>query len=55
MHRVVKNAALVGGDVELKTGVGSHSALPARYFDDEALLLPHSEPGILSMGRPEKG
>jgi cyclophilin family peptidyl-prolyl cis-trans isomerase len=49
IHRVVKGASIVGGDVEHKTGEGSHSALGERYFNDEALLMPHSGPGIVSM------
>jgi len=49
IHHVVKDSAIVAGDVELKTGKGSHSALGTRYFDDEALVMPHTEAGIVSM------
>lgn len=58
MHQIVKGAAVVGGDVEMKGGQASHSAGlhgeaayggEGRYFADEGLLLPHTEEGILSM------
>jgi cyclophilin family peptidyl-prolyl cis-trans isomerase len=49
VHFVQKGYALVLGDVEFKTGKGSHSAKAKRYFNDEAHLMPHSAPGILSM------
>jgi len=49
VYRVVKGAAIVLGDVEHKDGQASHSAYPERYFADEALIMPHSQAGILSM------
>jgi cyclophilin family peptidyl-prolyl cis-trans isomerase len=36
---------------QLKTGKGSHSAFEERYFEDEAMVLPHTEAGIVSMGK----
>ena len=35
IHHVVKDSAIVAGDVELKTGKGSHSALGTRCVCDE--------------------
>jgi len=49
VHFIQKGHAIVLGDAELKTGKGSHSASATRYFKDEAHIMPHSAPGILSM------
>mmetsp|Transcript_11925 Transcript_11925/g.23665 ORF Transcript_11925/g.23665 Transcript_11925/m.23665 type:complete len:229 (-) Transcript_11925:67-753(-) len=49
VHRVVKGSSIVAGDVEMKNGTASHSAFADRYFNDEALLLPHTCEGIISM------
>ena len=63
IHRMVRGAAILGGDVDEAmaptgwTGVkgdqgyaGGHSAWEnQRYFEDEGFLIPHSEPGILTM------
>lgn len=48
-HRVIKDSAILGGDVENKDGTGSHSAFETRYFEDENYIIPHSERGLLSM------
>ncbi|CAM9394275.1 unnamed protein product, partial [Phaeothamnion confervicola] len=58
VHRIIKGVAVVAGDVEGLGGRGSHSALGARYFPDEAFLIPHATPGLLSManrGRDTNG
>lgn len=49
IHLVVRDAAIVGGDVELKTGKGSHSAFGCRYFPDEAFVMTHHDAGVVSM------
>mmetsp|Transcript_12346 Transcript_12346/g.15653 ORF Transcript_12346/g.15653 Transcript_12346/m.15653 type:complete len:231 (-) Transcript_12346:211-903(-) len=49
IHRVIKGSALMGGDVEHLEGKGNHSAFQQRYFEDEGFVIPHSEPGLLSM------
>ena len=63
IHRVVRGAAILGGDVDeaLAPGGwggprgdrgygGGHSAWEGqRYFEDEAYLIPHAEPGLLTM------
>mmetsp|Transcript_19964 Transcript_19964/g.62800 ORF Transcript_19964/g.62800 Transcript_19964/m.62800 type:complete len:232 (-) Transcript_19964:61-756(-) len=47
-RRIVKNVAVVGGNVEAPGG--SHSAFEeSRYFPDEGFFIPHAGPGILSM------
>lgn len=65
IHRIVKGAGIVGGDLSTSTstsspsfsekprrkerGEGNHSALGARFFHDEGFMIPHSAPGLVSM------
>lgn len=49
IHRIVKNVALLGGDVELKTGMAGHSAFKTRFFEDEGFVGRHRAKGVLSM------
>jgi len=49
IHRIMKNSALVGGDVENHDGSGGHSALGSRHFEDENFIIPHTDKGLLSM------
>jgi len=65
IHRIVKGAGIVGGDLSTSTssslpsssekprrkerGEGNHSALGARFFHDEGFVIPHSAPGLVSM------
>ena len=49
IHRVHKNIALMGGDVERKDGTGNHSSFNSRHFEDENFIIPHSGRGLLSM------
>ncbi|CAM9346142.1 unnamed protein product [Hapterophycus canaliculatus] len=50
IHRVVTGTGIMGGDVEGFCGKRSHSAFNGmRFFPDEAFLIPHTGPGILTM------
>ena len=49
VHRIHKNIALMGGDVERNDGTGNHSSFDARHFEDENFIIPHSGRGLLSM------
>lgn len=46
-HRVRKGEIIMGGDVEMKNGLGSHSATESRYIRDENYIIPHSARGLL--------
>ena len=48
-HTISKNNVLMGGDVENHDGTGNHSSFSERYIKDENFIIPHSEPGLLSM------
>lgn len=57
-HRIIKDTAILGGDVEHLEGQGNHSSLNSRYIKDENFIIPHSERGLLSMhtvGRDTSG
>lgn len=47
LHHVMHGSIVVGGDAELRTGAGSHSAMGTRYFTDENFIIPHSARGLL--------
>ena len=47
-HRIVKNFAVIGGDVLKKDGSGSTS-IYGTFFDDENFELTHDRVGIVSM------
>ena len=49
IHRIHKNIALMGGDVERNDGTGNHSSFATRHFEDENFIIPHSGRGLLSM------
>ncbi|CAM9445103.1 unnamed protein product [Ectocarpus sp. 4 AP-2014] len=50
IHRVVTGTGIMGGDVEGYGGKRSHSAFSGmRFFPDEAFLIPHTAPGLLTM------
>ncbi|EWM24386.1 peptidyl-prolyl cis-trans isomerase [Nannochloropsis gaditana] len=64
IHRVVKGAGIVGGDLstarappssgairprQRQGGAGNHSGLGPRFFPDESFQIPHTGPGLLSM------
>ncbi|CAM9279414.1 unnamed protein product [Choristocarpus tenellus] len=49
IHHITKGMGIMGGDVEHKNGGWSHSSFQARYFPDEAFLIPHSTSGLLTM------
>ena len=49
IHKVLKNVALMGGDVEFGDGTGGHSASNSRYIEDENFIIPHSGRGLVSM------
>eukprot|EP00752_Nemacystus_decipiens_P012405 g10992.t1 len=50
IHRVVTGTGIMGGDVEGFGGKRSHSAFSGmRFFPDEAFLIPHTAPGLLTM------
>ncbi|CAM9792795.1 unnamed protein product [Pylaiella littoralis] len=50
IHRVVSGTGIMGGDVEGYGGKRSHSAFSGlRFFPDEAFLIPHTAPGLLTM------
>ena len=49
LYRIVKNVAIMGGDVENGDGSGNHSSLSKRYIKDENFIIPHSERGLISM------
>lgn len=46
-HRIRKGEAIMGGDVEMLSGEGSHSAYASRYLADENFIIPHSGRGLL--------
>lgn len=46
-HKIRKGEAIMGGDVELLNGEGSHSAFDSRYLQDENFIIPHSARGLL--------
>lgn len=49
-HRMIKNVALMGGDVKNTDGKSSVSSFPEEpLFPDENFAVPHSTAGILSM------
>lgn len=54
VHRIVKNAVMLMGDVEHLNGKGGHSAFldpkfGGKYFKDEAYVGNHDAVGVLSM------
>jgi cyclophilin family peptidyl-prolyl cis-trans isomerase len=49
IHRVHKNVALMGGDVEKNDGSGNFSSFGKRHFADENFIIPHSSRGLISM------
>ncbi|CAN0078523.1 unnamed protein product [Discosporangium mesarthrocarpum] len=49
IHHITKGMGIMGGDVEHADGARSHSSFETRFFPDEAFVIPHSEPGLLTM------
>lgn len=46
-HQIRKGEFIMGGDVEVGDGSGSHSAYKERYIEDENFIIPHTQRGLL--------
>ena len=49
LHRVVRDAVIVGGDLNHSNGNCSRSIYTPTLFNDENFILLHTGPGVLSM------